>query len=333
MTAHVRADTVVDGIRAITLENPLLRLDVLPSLGAKIYNLVDLVTGKNLLWHNPRQLPTPAPFGSNFDNVWSGGWDEVFPNGAECEWQDDVQPFLGELWTRPWVANVIAEGPDTCVHLTVDATITPARVEKWIRLDPSAPIVRFHHRITNVGYEPFEYMWGMHPALAVAPGHRIDIPAAGVTVDQSRDGKLGVPGETYAWPNVVDASGRAVDLREVMPPSALTYGLLYAHGLTDGWIAVSDPTGGPSVALAFPRDVFSSVWLWLVYGGWRGFHHIVVEPWTGFPSRITDAATAGRLRRLEPGESLDAELTAVIYRGLRSVTSVSPDGEVTGTPL
>lgn len=330
MRARAYSDWSYRGIDAITLENSVLRLDILTGLGAKIYNLIDLPTGKNLLWHNPRQLPTPAPFGSNFDNSWAGGWDEFFPNGAECAWQGDVQPLLGELWSRQWQSEIIEDGTDAIAHLWVDATITPARVEKWVRLDKSRPTIEFRHRITNIGYEPFDFMWGIHPALDVAPGCRIDIPASKVTVEDSRHSRLGVPGETYDWPNVLDGEGRSVDLSVVMAPEAHTYGMHYVHELSEGWIAVSDPEGGPGLALRFPKEIFSCVWLWLVYGGWRGFHHIIVEPWTSYPSRIADAAQAGRLRRLAPSESLETTVTAVVHRGLSSVTSVSLSGEVNG---
>jgi len=331
MRARVHSAWSYRGIDTITLENPAIRLDVLTGLGAKIYNLIDLPSGRNLLWHNPRLLPTPAPFGGNFDDWWAGGWDEAFPNAAAGLWNGNPQPFLGELWTRRWESEVVEDGPDAVVHLWVEGIITPARVDKWIRLDRSEPVIRFLHRITNIGYETLDFMWGVHPALDVAPGSRIDLPARKVTVDESRDGKLGMPGVTYDWPMVLDAQGQAVDLRMVQAPEERTYGLLYAHELTDGWLAVSDANAGPSLAIVFPKSVLQSVWLWLVYGGWRGFHHVVVEPWTSYPSRTTEAAEAGRLRSLAPGEILEGAITAVVYRGLTEVTSVSADGHVIGS--
>lgn len=330
MPALVHTDWQYRGIEAVTLENASCRVDILSGLGAKIYNLIDLATGVNLLWHNPRQAPVAAPFGSNFDNLWSGGWDEPFPNGGEDAFNGDVQPFLGELWTKPWHSEVVRDGKGTGVHLWCEGVITPARVEKWLFLDPERPILHEHHRIQNIGTEPFDFMFGVHPALSVSPRHRIDIPARWVEVAESRDGKLGEPGSTHEWPYVTASDGTRVDLRSVMPETALTYGLLYAHGLDDGWIAVSAPDGGPGFGLAFPKEVLSSVWLWLVYGGWRGFHHIAVEPWTSHPTLIHEAKALGRTLQVAPGQPLEFDLTAVVYRGLRTVDCVTMDGSVSG---
>lgn len=330
MPALVHTGWSYKGIDAVTLENPRLRLDILTGLGAKIYNLIDLECGRNLLWHNHRVVPAPAPFGSNFDDHWAGGWDEPFPNGAQASFDGTVRPYLGELWARPWQWEVLGDADDVSVHLWCDAVITPARVEKWITLDPTKPIVRFHHRITNTGLEAFDFMFGIHPALAVRPGDRIDLPAAIVDVGESRDNRLGVVGRQYPWPMVSDASGREVDLRSIMDSSAATYGLLYAHRLSKGWLAVSAHDGGPSLALAFPTDIFRSVWLWLVYGGWRGFHHVAVEPWTGHPASIDAAYRLGETSRLAARESLQFDVTATIYRGLRQVRDVTMEGEVVG---
>ena len=33
------------------------------------------------------------------------------------------------------------------------------------------------------------------------------------------------------------------------------------------------------------------MWLWMVYGGWRGYYHAICEPWTGYPSPLAEAAS------------------------------------------
>ena len=68
------------GLQIIRLENELLSIDVLPELGAKIYNFTHRPSNRNLLWHNPRIPPARQTIGAKFDDVWSGGWDELIPN-------------------------------------------------------------------------------------------------------------------------------------------------------------------------------------------------------------------------------------------------------------
>lgn len=52
--------------------------------------------------------------------------------------------------------------------------------------------------------------------------------------------------------------------------------------------------------------------LWLVYGGWRGYHHVIVEPWTSSPVHLTEALRGGTSRKFEPGAKFSAEVRAVI---------------------
>jgi hypothetical protein len=71
--------------------------------------------------------------------------------------------------------------------------------------------------VTNLCGEPFDILWGLHPAWSVTAGCRIDLPACQVEVrDSSPGNRLGEPGTIFGWPYATDrASGRRVDMREV----------------------------------------------------------------------------------------------------------------------
>ncbi|HTF72294.1 MAG TPA: hypothetical protein VK638_57475, partial [Edaphobacter sp.] len=68
------------GLRLITLENELLRIQLLPEAGAKIWQITYLPLNVDLLWNNPHTLPARHAIDACYDDVWSGGWDELFPN-------------------------------------------------------------------------------------------------------------------------------------------------------------------------------------------------------------------------------------------------------------
>ena len=77
----------------------------------------------------------------------------------------------------------------------------------------------------------------------------------------------------------------------------------------------------------FDRDVFPHAWLWQVYGGWRGHHHVALEAWTSRPMEIGAAVEAGRARVLRPGEELGTEVAFVLHRGLDAVSHVGGEAE------
>ena len=66
----------------------------------------------------------------------------------------------------------------------------------------------------------------------------------------------------------------------------------------------------------------------VVYGGWRGYYQAIMEPWTGYPSSLSEAVEAGRAIVLAPGEALQTEVAAVIYGGVQSVSRLGADGSV-----
>jgi hypothetical protein len=302
---------------------------VLPEAGAKIYSLVDKRLDREVLWHNPRLEPRPPVFGQNFDDWWSGGWDEVFPTCDVSTYQGETYPYLGELWSLPWSWETTPCGSGVAVHLSRTTVIATARMERWITLEDDVPVVRFRHRLTNVGTQPMDFVWGFHPCFAVEAGFRVDVPGREAIVGHTATAPFGAVGTSYAWPIAPGPEGPH-DMRIVPPASR---GWCEGHYVTDlegGWVALTDPLREAGVALVFPREVFPVVWCWMVYGGWRGHHHVALEPWTGWPHQLDRAVAAGRHRRLGPGEHLECETLAVLYHGVRQVSAVDAQGQVRG---
>jgi hypothetical protein len=85
--------------------------------------------------------------------------------------------------------------------------------------------------------------------------------------------------------------------RPADPPS---WDLHFLTGLREGWLAVTDPDLRSGMALAFDPAIFNTVWLWGVYGGWRGIYTVAFEAWTSWPGRLDLAIDAGRHRTLPP---------------------------------
>ena len=105
------------------------------------------------------------------------------------------------------------------------------------------------------------------------------------------------------------------DASLVLPASSGVFGGHWATDLEAGWLALTDTASRRGVAMVFQRAVFPHAWIWQVYGGWRGHHHLCLEPWTGYPMELEEAQAAGRARTLAPGESLETEIAFVLFEG------------------
>ncbi len=309
-----------NGLRALVLENPTLRLVVLPETGGRIYSIVHKPTDTEILWHHPRNLPRVIPYGSNFDDTWPGGWDEILPSTEISEYRGDRLPSMGELWALPWDwQDADADG----LYMRAHTAILPLRFERWIRLDSEAPVFHVRYRLTNLGLSPLDLNWGIHPVLAITPQHRIDLPPCMGLVAQSSGSALGSVGEPYRWSTLPTGE----DISRVLPFEADVFGGHYATELQGNWLALTNTEKRVGFGMTFPADIFHALWIWQVYGGWRGLYQLAIEPWVGYPVRWEEALAAGRTHRLLPNDPVEYTVSAAAYTGIERVSAIHSDGD------
>ena len=328
MAVHISTEWTYRGFDVILLENELLRVVVLPELGAKIWSLVDKRRDRELLWHNPRVAPRPAPFGAAYDDWFAGGWDELFPNDAPVEIDGERYPDHGELWSMPWQWSLVEQTRDqVTVALRHSGIVTATHYEKRLTLRSGEPLLRIAAHIRNEGPQPLDFLWKLHPALTITPDSRIDLPARRVEIDHGFRARLGELA-AFEWPYAALEGGERVDMRRVPPYEARSCDFYYAVELEDGWCALTDTASRAGFGLAFDKEIFRTVWVFGAYGGWRGLYTTILEPCSGYPYRLDQAIARGTASRLAPGQDLRTEITAVVYHGVEGVSRLTRDGEV-----
>ncbi|MGA2629073.1 MAG: hypothetical protein ABSG54_02560 [Terriglobia bacterium] len=313
MSARVSRRARIHGLPAIQLENKWLKVSILPGVGAKIYDLVWKPTGKNILWHNPRILPQTYPIESGFDNYWCGGWDDAFPTCDECVFRGQRYPSLGELRSLRWkVDSTGRQGGSAVARLSTFGPISPVSAVKTVTIEGQAPVVRMHYKIVNLGPMNVDFLWGTHPAVSITDHTILHIPARHGIAAQCNDLALGHVGQRYDWP-ILETKSARIAMDKVQGIDAnLCFGH-YAIDLEDGWYAIEDAESGEGFLVRFPLDQCPCLWLWLNYGGWRGLHHVIVEPWTSVPVNLAQAHEQKTSRCLRPGEEFSVEVRATLY--------------------
>ncbi len=291
-------------VRSIHLQNRLLEVTVLPDVGAKIFDLIHRPTGFNFLWHNPRIQPQAYPIDANFDNYWCGGWDDGFPTCEPCVFRGEQYPGLGELRSLCWT---VEESSPEFAAFSAFGPINPVAARKTVRLNGGS--VEMTYEITNLGPAGVDFLWGTHPAYFVSEHTVLHVPARTGIVGISLDSSLGAPGQHYAWPMLETLHG-VVNVSHAMAAKANLACGHYATELSGGWYAVEHTDRTQSMLFEFDRRVCQQLWMWLSYGGWRGYHVAVIEPWTSFPVTLSEAESAGTHRHLDPGESFRTSVRA-----------------------
>jgi hypothetical protein len=330
MTVSVSTEWSYNGIGTVILENGLLRAVVMPGLGAKIWQLTYLPAGRELLWRNPRLTPRPVPFHSAYDDVFFGGWDELFPNDAPEELAGERLPDHGEIWTLPWRWALERATPDEAtLHLWVETPISACRVEKWITLRDGEAKLRFQHRITNTGPHEQPFLWKLHPALAADEHSRIDMGAEEVYVEDFGPPRNGRTGVSYSWPFLTDDEGRRHDMRRCLPITARVNEFQYATRMSAGWCALTHTRERLGFGLAWDSAVLPSCWIFASYGGWRNLQVAILEPCSGYPLSVAEGVPNGTHQVLAAGATIDCQVTATVFTGAEGVRAIDADGNVT----
>jgi hypothetical protein len=305
-----------DGVPGIQIETDLLRLAVIPQAGAKIHELVHRPSGFDLLWRNPRVPLRPTYPGPSFDDVWSGGWDELFPTDEACTVGDSTFHDHGDLWHGPWEWEITRDTGDRAeIHLSRDTVALPCRMEKWIGVERGSRTIGFRHRLTNLGHQPVEFDWSLHVAHAIGPDSRVHMAPDGLHAEPGQAGRFAAAPDAVGWPMQGE-----VDVGAVQPPESGLLEWLYPRGLREGWCAVAHPSRGVGLGLEFDPEVFRTVWTWGVYGGWRGHYVLLTEPSTSPPGGLARSVANGTAARLEAHGVLETEVRAVVLEGIDGTT-------------
>jgi hypothetical protein len=340
------------GTPALVLENDAISVTVIPLKGADIVSLVAKPEGVDVLWRSPWGMQpiaggTPSAFDSavTWVEAYEGGWQVLFPNGGEATVYKGVElNYHGEASTSVWdVDGVETDGDSAQIRLSVRLRRSPFRIERTMRLEGDRPVLIIRERVTNVGGEPMEFMWGHHPAYGapfLSGACRVDTSARTIWADDVYDGEANhlEPGGTFAWPTV-ERNGVTTDLSQVPGEDDApqqTMGFLRDFPGSHGWYGITNQDMGLGVGLVWPLEVFPYAWFWQEMHASPGFpwykaiYAMAIEPFTSYPGGLGNVmAKTGTQRSLGPGESLAMELVTVLYRSRTGITGIAPDGTVT----
>ncbi|MBN9105848.1 MAG: hypothetical protein J0I14_12680 [Propionibacteriaceae bacterium] len=330
--ARVETDWSIYGLTALVLANDRLRVIVLPELGGRIWEVLDLASGHQLLWHNQRLRPGRVRFGAGYDDNFLGGWDELFPNDLAENLAGEPFPDHGETWSEPWAWEVLP-GPDAAVRLSLTTRISASRLQRTVRLGPGQARVSVEVEATNGLDVPLPMLHKQHLAVDLPPGARIDLPASRIEIGDFGRPRAGASGDEFDWPWLPTPDG-PVDFAATPADDGAVSEFLFATRLEAGWCACTRPDG-VGVTLSFDPAVYPSCWTFASWGGWRRHRVAVLEPCTGVGPSVLAGVADGRHRVLAPGETVATRLDLILHRDLAEVTGVTRTGgepRVEGVP-
>jgi galactose mutarotase-like enzyme len=319
----------VKGYTAIFLENERLRVGILPEKGADIFEFIyksaDRSNDIQFLMQTPWGLKPPGtqPLLDFLEN-YEGGWQELFPNANDgCQYRGQEIPFHGEVALLPWQSEILQDDAnETALHLSVACTRTPFRLERIMRLRCNESRLLIQEKVTNIGNEPWEFVWGHHITLGgnfLEDGCLLDLPAQQIITPEVLYEPLTArleANQTGVWPLARGRGGGSVDLSFIPGPQSHSHDDVMLAGLKHGVYRVTNPHLKLSFILEWDAGVFPWVMYWQPYGGadlppLTGIFGVGLEPWVSrYP--LADAVKAGQAKILQGGQCLETELVVDI---------------------
>ncbi len=309
-TAGIRP-SMVGPFDAIELESGSLRVVVIPALGARVWELEDKTRGRQWIWNRGVSNLQQHPVGTCYDNVWAGGWEELFPNDAAGGFEGRNLPDHGEWWASPWHAVETTEGVEPSLRLTSRMNVVPATCSKEFRLLADGATLVVRYVIRSEESVPFHFLFKQHLPIRLTPECKLRLPGGRVrAVDASFGSRVSSPRE-FDWPHA-PASDRITDLQEIPAESSRQREFLYVRELPEPWCGVDDHRMAASIRMRFDGKMLPYVWLFLTYGGWRDYYTAVLEPCTNLPKDLSEAVRLGQSARLEPGQEFATHVSVTV---------------------
>ena len=301
----------VGAFEAIVLENACLRAVIIPQLGGRVWELEDRIRGRQWIWHREDVPLQESPMGAVYDDVWAGGWEELFPNDAPGRFEGRELPDHGEWWTMRWTVADSSSGPAANVRLSAKSSVLKTSCLKEFRLANDAATLSVHYYICSDELEPFHFLFKQHLAIRITPDCRLSMPGGRVQAVDPFFGTLLPAGDSFNWP-FAGGGEQVVDLRVIPHPSSKAREFVYVRDLPQPWCGVEDARQGASICMDFDSRHLPFVWLFLTYGGWQNLYTAVLEPCSNLPKDLSEAVRLGQSARLEPGQEFETTVSITL---------------------
>jgi hypothetical protein len=198
--------------------------------------------------------------------------------------------------------------------------VVRAVCSKEFRLLADGATLEIRYGILSEEHLPFHFLFKQHLPIRLTPDCMLQLPGGAVRAVDSTFGTNVTDTVEFTWPHA-PSRGRIVDLRQIPAESSRQQEFLYVRDLPESLCGVDDAPSRASIRMHFESTDLPYVWLFLTYGGWRGYYTAVLEPCTNLPKDLSEAVRLGQSARLEPGQEFTTRVSV-------TVSSLLPNAQV-----
>lgn len=295
-------------LRAVRLENNILSVVILPSLGGKIASVYRKDIGFEFAAQNEEKVYRMPEFGSDFSEYDASGLDEAFPNIVAADMLLDGRrycfPDHGEIWSCSFETHLDENG----VKLHYDSAAFGYQYEKKVVLSDEMIILEFD--IRNREEKPLPCIWTFHGLMHYEEDMEL---LYGEDVRMFRNvlksRELGEIDQIYR------RKGDGYDFERVPAAGCKTMVKYYAEGRRNaGFCGYRYPSKRAECRYHYNPEKIPYLGVWVTAGGFRGDYNCAFEPANGYYDDIRIAEKNGSLYYLKKDQPLQFTLSLQVSK-------------------
>jgi hypothetical protein len=302
-------DSMYKDIKAVTIENDILKAQFTPEFGGKMVSLVYKPSGREFLRQSSGAFYKTLKYDGDYVKAECSGFDDMFPTidraiYADHPWNGVQLPDHGEVCSLKWNSIKTSES----IQMSVYGVRLPYRLEKQISLYPENSLL-IKYKAANLSAFDMDFIWAGHMMIDAGTGGEIIMPykedheARIVFTD---DPDLGSYGDTVVWPAAADRKGkiRAINTIKCSNDDISTLKYYFKGRLPEGRCGFRYKDGGIGMDLTFPENAVPYFGILI-----SREHGLILEPCTGTMDRPDMAKLFGQRSILPAGGTYSWFLT------------------------
>jgi len=255
------------------LENKFLKAEIIPELGGRIDGLVNKKTDFNWVWKNKYLNNTSVKKGSNYDENWQGGWEELFPNDAVEKFSWGLGYDHGETWSHNWkISNKSNEN----IELSAENLESGSIIKKTYILLKNKLRVEY---LLNINFEEI-FLFKLHLAIPISSACKLN----GNFYDLKKVSK--------DFGNILNTDNEEKFFNPVKNSGYFDFAYV---GNSAYNLQVEQENN--LLSLNYDKTFLNYLWIFQTQGGWRNHNVIVIEPATNGKKLFKDAISANQYKK------------------------------------
>jgi hypothetical protein len=288
---------------AYYMENDLIKLCILPEIGAKIASIYYKPEDFEVLFQPSKNEYIVPSYDKDFALFDTSGADEMFPTIDPCNYPFNpniILPDHGELWSIEWETTKYNHKLISKVN-GIKLNYTFRRI---IELYDNT--IRLNYEVKNNEKTPIYGLWAFHGLLNGDEDSKIILEKTNKVINVHNSVVLGNKGNIHNFPVTTDINGVKYDLSKIHSGSLAKSEKFYVYDrVNKGKASISLCHNKLLYNIKFPKEKVPYLGIWINEWGFKSEFNCALEPSTGFYDSLKIAYDIGKIEELRIDNKLN----------------------------